>query len=551
MKVLIIGGVAGGASAAARLRRLDENAEIIMFERGEYISFANCGLPYYIGGDIQHQSSLTLQTPESFNRRFNVDVRNNSEVLSINTDCKTVRVKNHKENVEYDEGYDKLILSMGAEPIKPPIEGLNNEGIFTLRSIPDSVAIKDYIENNKPSHAVVIGGGYIGIEMAENLVHAGLKVTVVEMADHIINSIDYDFSCEIQKYIKSKGISLLLKTVVKKIEKEDKGLKLIVDKGNIFEEISADMVILSAGVRPESKIAEDAGIAINQRKSIIVNECMETSVKDIYAVGDAVEITDYITGNKGFIPLAGPANKQGRIAADNICGLNSKYTGTQGSSIIKIFDMAVASTGINEKNAAMANLNYEKIFLYPFSHATYYPGAFPIFMKVVFEKESGRILGAQAAGFDGVAKAIDIIATVIRFKGNAKDLTDLELCYAPPFSSAKSPVNMAGYMIENIITGKLKLFHWHDVESLPRDSSIQLLDVRTSTEVSNGRIEGFMHIEVDVLRNNLDKLDKSKPVYVSCQSGLRSYISCMMLKNKGFDCYNLSGGYNIYGSIFA
>lgn len=551
MKVVIIGGVAGGASAAARLRRLDENAEIIMFERGEYISFANCGLPYYIGGDIKHQSSLALQTPESFNRRFNVDVRNNSEVISINTDNKTVKVKNHKENTEYDESYDKLILSMGAEPIKPPIEGLDNEGIFTLRSIPDSVAIKDYIEKNKPSHAAVIGGGYIGIEMAENLVQAGLKVTVVEMADHIINSIDYDFACEIQNYVKAKGVNLLLKTIVKKIKKENDNLSLIVEKENLSEEINADMIILSAGVKPESKIAEDAGIALNQRKSIIVNESMETSVKGIYAVGDAVEIIDYITGNKGFIPLAGPANKQGRIAADNICGLNSKYTGTQGSSIIKIFDMAVASTGINEKNAAMAGLNYEKIFLYPFSHATYYPGAFPIFMKVIFEKESGRILGAQAAGFDGVAKTIDIIATAIRFKGAAKDLTDLELCYAPPFSSAKSPVNMAGYMIENIITGKLKLFHWHDVKNLPRDGSIQLLDVRTAPEVSRGSIEGFMHIELDTLRNNLDKLNQAKPVYVSCQSGLRSYIACMMLKNKGYDCYNLSGGYNIYSSILA
>lgn len=545
MKTIIIGGVAGGASAAARLRRLDEKAEIILLERGEHISFANCGLPYYIGEKITDKSALTLQTPESFNARFNIDVRNFSEAIDIDRDAKIVTVKDINTGEVYSESYDKLILSTGAEPIKPPISGIDSDKVFTLRNIPDTLRIKDYIDRKLVKTAIVVGGGYIGIEMAENLVEAGLEVTLVELADHVIAPLDFDMAAEVHEYIRSKGIRLILNNGVKEIIDTKDGLSVVLQS----EIIKGHILIMSVGVRPETGLAKKAGLALNSRGAIIVNNNMLTSDQNIYAVGDSAEVEDFITGKKTFIPLAGPANKQGRIAADNICSIDSKYTGTQGSSILKLFDMTVAMTGINEKTAKANNINYDKVFLYTGSHASYYPGSTNFWIKVIFEKDTGKILGAQLTGFDGVDKRADVLATAIRLGAKADDLTRLELCYAPPFSSAKDPVNMAGYVIENIITGKVKNFHWHHIDTLPRDSSVTLLDVRTKGEVRRGMIDGFINIPLDDLRANIDRLDKTKPIYVHCRSGLRSYIACRILAGNGFDAHNLSGGYQLYQTV--
>lgn len=547
MKVVIVGGVAGGASAAARLRRLDESAEIIMFERGEYISFANCGLPYYIGGEITKKSALTLQTPQSFNARFNVDVRVNSEVTSIDPKAKTVTVRS-KDRGEYTESYDKLILSPGAAPIRPPMEGADNARVFTLRNIPDTIKIREYVEEEFPESAVVVGGGYIGVEMAENLKNAGVAVTIVELADHVIAPLDYDMACDVHRYLKEKGVGLILKNGVQAIKEEGGKLKLTLSDG----EIETDMVIMAVGVRPDTALAKDAGLELNKRGAIVVNEHMLTSNPDIYAVGDAVEVTDFVTGEKAYIPLAGPANKQGRIAADNICGIPTTYKNTLGSAVLKIFDMTVATTGVNERAAKAAGLDYDKVYTYSNSHASYYPGSTGMSIKTLYEKGTGKILGAQIVGFDGVDKRCDVLATAIRAGMTAKDLTELELCYAPPFGSAKDPVNFVGYVIENTLAGRVKNFFWDDVAKLPRDGSVTLLDVRTDLERENGQyIEGFIHIPVDELRARAGELDKSKPVYIHCRTGLRSYVACCMLAGMGFDCYNLSGGWRLYESILS
>ena len=547
MKVVIVGGVAGGASAAARLRRLDESAEIIMFERGEYISFANCGLPYYIGGEITKKSALTLQTPQSFNARFNVDVRVNSEVTSIDPKAKTVTVRS-KDRGEYTESYDKLILSPGAAPIRPPMEGADNARVFTLRNIPDTIKIREYVEEEFPESAVVVGGGYIGVEMAENLKNAGVAVTIVELADHVIAPLDYDMACDVHRYLKEKGVGLILKNGVQAIKEEGGKLKLTLSDG----EIETDMVIMAVGVRPDTALAKDAGLELNKRGAIVVNEHMLTSDPDIYAVGDAVEVTDFVTGEKAYIPLAGPANKQGRIAADNICGIPTTYKNTLGSAVLKIFDMTVATTGVNERAAKAAGLDYDKVYTYSNSHASYYPGSTGMSIKTLYEKGTGKILGAQIVGFDGVDKRCDVLATAIRAGMTAKDLTELELCYAPPFGSAKDPVNFVGYVIENTLAGRVKNFFWDDVAKLPRDGSVTLLDVRTDLERENGQhIEGFIHIPVDELRARAGELDKSKPVYIHCRTGLRSYVACCMLAGMGFDCYNLSGGWRLYESILS
>ena len=547
MKVVIVGGVAGGASAAARLRRLDESAEIIMFERGEYISFANCGLPYYIGGEITKKSALTLQTPQSFNARFNVDVRVNSEVTSIDPKAKTVTVRS-KYRGEYTESYDKLILSPGAAPIRPPMEGADNARVFTLRNIPDTIKIREYVEEEFPESAVVVGGGYIGVEMAENLKNAGVAVTIVELADHVIAPLDYDMACDVHRYLKEKGVGLILKNGVQAIKEEGGKLKLTLSDG----EIETDMVIMAVGVRPDTALAKEAGLELNKRGAIVVNEHMLTSDPDIYAVGDAVEVTDFVTGEKAYIPLAGPANKQGRIAADNICGIPTTYKNTLGSAVLKIFDMTVATTGVNERAAKAAGLDYDKVYTYSNSHASYYPGSTGMSIKTLYEKGTGKILGAQIVGFDGVDKRCDVLATAIRAGMTAKDLTELELCYAPPFGSAKDPVNFVGYVIENTLAGRVKNFFWDDVAKLPRDGSVTLLDVRTDLERENGQyIEGFIHIPVDELRARAGELDKSKPVYIHCRTGLRSYVACCMLAGMGFDCYNLSGGWRLYESILS
>lgn len=541
MKTIIIGGVAGGASAAARLRRLDEKAEIIVLEKGEFVSFANCGLPYYIGGEITDKSALTLQSPESFKARFNIDVRIFNEAVNINPNEKTVTVKNVLTGKNYTETYETLILSPGAAPIIPDIPGISSANVFTLRNIPDTIKIKNYINTEKPKSAVVVGGGYIGVEMAENLSKAGLDVSIVELADHLIAPLDFDMAADVHRYIKEKGIKLFLHNGVTAFEHN----KIILQTG----EIHADMVILSVGVRPETAIARACGIKTNSRGSIVTDSRMRTNIPDIYAVGDAVETENYITKTPSFIPLAGPANKQGRIAADNIAGYESEYTGTQGSAVLKLFDMTVATTGLNEKDAQLNKIDYDKTYIYSSSHASYYPNGNMMSIKALWDRKSLKIIGAQIIGFDGADKRMDVIASAIRFGGKITDLTRLELCYAPPFSSAKDPINMLGFAAENIVSGKIKQFFWHDVEALPRDNSITLLDVRTVTEFKRGKIDGFINIPLDSLRSELDAIPKNKPVYVHCHSGLRSYIACRILQGHGYNCYNLAGGWRLYESV--
>ena len=543
MKLVIIGGVAGGASAAARARRLDESAEIVLLERGAFISFANCGLPYYVGGVITEEDDLTLQTPESFRARFNVDVRVRSEVTAIDRAAHTVQVR-QSDGAAYEERYDKLLIATGASPVVPNLPGLNGDNVYTLRSIPDTLRIKaaaDALKDKPGARAVVVGGGYIGVEMAENLAHAGLDVTIVEMADHLIAPLDFDMAADVHNYVRGKGIHLLLGTAVTGAEP---GF-VCTSQGKI----PADLIVLSIGVRPESSLAKACGLPCNARGGIQVDEHMRTADPDIYAVGDAVEVRDFVTGDPAMVPLAGPANREGRIAADNLFGRDSVYTGTQGSAILKIFDMAVATTGLSEKAARSKGIDCDKIFTYSANHASYYPGSTMLSIKVVFEKGGGRLLGAQIVGFDGVDKRCDVLATAIRFGATVQDLTRLELCYAPPFGSAKDPVNMVGFVGENLQNGTVRQFHWSDVADLPRDGSVQLVDVRTPAEYARGHIEGFRNLPLDGLRAHLSELDPGKPVYVHCHSGLRSYIACRLLTGAGFTCYNLAGGYRLWAAI--
>ncbi len=546
MKVLIVGGVAGGATAAARLRRLDEHAEIILFERGEYISFANCGLPYYIGGEITEKESLTLQTPEGFYARFRVDIRIRNEVIAVDHVAKVVDVKDLKTGEIYSESYDKLILAPGAAPLRPKFDGANLSRVFTLRNIPDTYRIKDFIDQQKPTRALVVGGGYIGIEMAENLHKAGLEVTIVEFLDHVIAPLDFDMAAEVHNHILQKGVNLLLNTVVSGIYEEEGELRVSLGE----EEVRTDMVVLSVGVRPENALAVQAGLALNDRGSVITNENQQTSNPDIYAVGDVTEIVDYITKDKGYIPLAGPANKQARIAADHICGIPSSYKGTQGTGILRVFDLTVGTVGLTESRIQQTGIDYEKSYTYSASHASYYPGAVNMTIKLLYKKGGGEILGAQIVGYDGVDKRIDVIATAVRANMTVFDLTDLELAYAPPYSSAKDPVNMAGYVAENVLTEKIKFFHWDEVNDLPRDGSVTLLDVRAKESFRIGNIEGFINIPETNLRESLDRLDPSKPVYLMCQIGLTGYSACRMLSQRGYDCYNLAGGYRLWSSIY-
>ena len=544
-KTVIIGGVAGGATAAARLRRMDEHAKIVMLERGEHISFANCGMPYYIGGTIADREDLLLQTPESFGGRFNVDVRTLSEALAIDRAAKTVSVSDMRTGETYSETYDTLILAPGGVPIKPPIEGIDSPRVFSLRNMSDMDLIKEHISDRRPASAAVVGGGFIGIEMAECLSDAGLDVSVVELSEQVIAPIDIDMACEVHRHLREKGISLNLGNGLKSITEREGPLAVELSNGSL----DADMVILAIGVKPESQLAIGAGLKTNARGGICVDRHMRTSDPAIYAVGDAVEATDFVTGQAAMVPLAGPANKQARIAADNICGFKAEYDGTQGSAIIKVFDMTVAATGVNEKTAKRAGLDYGKVFLWQPGHAGYYPGSAPMSMKVVYENGSGKILGAQIVGHDGVDKRCDILAVAIRAGMTASDLAKLELCYAPPYASAKDPVNMAGFMIENALSGKVKNFHWHDVQSLPRDGSATLLDVRNPDEVSNGQIDGFSNIPLDSLRSRIGELEQRKPVYVICHSGMRGYIAARILMQRGFDAYNLCGGYRLYDAV--
>lgn len=546
MKVLIVGGVAGGASAAARLRRNDEHAEIILFERGDYISYANCGLPYYIGGVIEEKSKLTLQTPESFRTRFRVDVRVGSEVISIDRQNKKVKVQSAKDGSTYEESYDKLILSPGAEPIRPKMPGFTGRKVFTLRSVPDTFAIRDFCDRNSPRSAVVIGGGYIGIETAENLQRRGLKITIVELTGHIIPPVDADTAAQLQNHLRSKGVDLRLNTGVSAIEETDVGLTFHLSDGT---SIKADFAVLSAGVAPEAKLAKEAGLETGLRGAIVVDPSLKTSDENIYAVGDAIQVKDIVGGGPAFIPLASPANKQGRIAADNVCGGSEVYEGSQGSSILKIFDLTLAATGVSEHWLKANNVPYLKSFTYSPSHASYYPGGLPISIKLLFAPETGRVLGAQAVGFSGVDKRIDVIATVLRLGGTVHDLTRLELCYAPPFSSAKDPVNMAGYTAENILNGCFHPFYVEEVEAIDAKKAV-LVDVRTKEEFEAGSIPGAVNHPLDSLREELSALPKDRRVYVFCQIGLRGYLASRILMQSGFqDVRNLSGGYRLWKEI--
>lgn len=543
LKVVIVGGVAGGASAAARLRRLDEEAEIILFEKGEYISFANCGLPYYIGEVIREKDKLVVQTPEKMRERFNIDVRVNSEVVRIMPDKKTVEVFDKGANKAYTETYDRLVLSPGAEPVRPKLPGIDSPRIFTLRNIPDTYRIKEYVDAAKPKRAVVVGAGFIGLEVAENLHMRGVKVTVVELADHVIGPLDYEMAAIVHQHMKSKDVEFYLKDGVKSFT--EAGSCTVVELTS-ERSLKADMVIMGIGVRPESRLAAEAGLKMGVTGGILTDEYMRTSNPDIYAVGDAVEVRDFINGGAALIPLAGPANKQGRVAANNICGVEEKYGGTQGTSIVKVFDITVATTGNNEKTLKKNGIEYEKSFTHSPSHAGYYPGAIPMSVKLLFGRKDGRVLGAQIIGYEGVDKRIDIIATAIRAGMTVYDLEKLELAYAPPYSSAKDPVNIAGYVAANILKGDGSIFHWDEIASLDPAKAL-LIDVRADMEYKLGSIEGAVNIPLDDLRNRLDEIPRDKELYVFCQVGLRGYVASRILMQKGYTkVKNLSGGYKTY-----
>ena len=546
MKVVIVGGVAGGATAAARIRRLDEQAEIVVFERSGYISYANCGLPYYIGGVIEDPDALTLQTPESFFSRFRVAMKVRHEVTAIHPERKAVSVKDLETGELFEESYDKLLLSPGARPTQPRLPGLGSEKIFTLRTVEDTFRIKEYIQEKQPKSAVLAGGGFISLELAENLRELGMDVTIVQRPKQLMNPFDPDMAAFIHAEMRKHGVKLALGHTVEGFAEKELGVDVLLKDE---APLRADMVVLAIGVSPDTGLAKDAGLELGIKGSIVVNDRMETSAPDIYAVGDAVQVKHFVTGQDALIALAGPANKQGRIAADNICGGDSRYSGSQGSSVVKVFDLTAAATGINETNAGKAGLSVDSVVLSPMSHAGYYPGGKAMTMKVVFEKETFRLLGAQIVGYEGVDKRIDVLATAIRGGLKATELKELELAYAPPYSSAKDPVNMAGFMIENIARGVLKQWHLKEVDSLPRDGSVTLLDTRTVEEYAGGHIDGFTNIPVDQLRERLGELDKSKPVYVICQSGLRSYIACRILGGYDFECYNFSGGFRFYDAV--
>lgn len=545
-KVVIVGGVAGGATAAARIRRLDEDAEIIVFERSGYVSYANCGLPYYIGDVITDQEELTLATPESFFSRFHIYMKVNHEVIAINTRRKTVSVKNLNTGEVFEESYDKLLLSPGAKPTQPKLPGLGIDKLFTLRTVEDTLRIKEYINKHKIKSVVLAGGGFIGLELAENLCDIGMDVTIVQRPKQLMNPFDADMAAIIHSQMRKHGVKLALGYNVEGFEEEENGVKVLLSGS---KPLYADIAVLAIGVTPDTALAKEAGLELGIKGSIVVNQHMETSVVDIYAVGDAVQVKNYVTGEDALISLAGPANRQGRIAADNICGGDSRYMGSQGSSVIKVFDMTAAVTGINETHAIKSGLNADTVILSPMNHAGYYPGGRVMTMKVVFEKDSYRLLGAQIIGFDGVDKRIDVIAAAIHAGMKATELKNLDLAYAPPYSSAKDPVNMAGFMIDNIANGIMKQWHLADMEKLIVDDSVTLLDTRTNKEFDLGHVKGFINIPLDELRERLEEIDKEKPVYVMCQSGLRSYIATRILEGRGYEAYNFSGGYRYYDMV--
>ena len=542
-KIVIVGGVAGGASCAARMRRLDESAEIVMFEKGEYISFANCGLPYYIGDTIKDRENLIIQTPQKFKDRFNVDVRTNAEVISINPAEKTVSVRNGKST--YNERYDALVLSPGTSPIRPPLRGIDSPVVFTLRNIPDTDRIRAYVDSKQARRAVVIGGGFIGLEMAESLRHRGLEVTLVEMLDQVFTPADKEMASVLHQHLIMNGVRLVLADGVKEIlPTGDTSAEVLLNGG---ERIPTELIILSIGVKPDTEFVKKSGIAVGERGTIVVDQHMRTDKPDIYAVGDAVEVVDFISGKKVHIPLAGPANRQGRIAADNIAGIDTAYKNTQGTAICKIFDLTAAVTGLNEKNAKKWGIPYIKSYTHGSSHASYYPGSFPLSIKILFEPKTGKLLGAQVIGKDGIDKRIDVFATALRHGLTVYDLAELELAYAPPYGSAKDPVNIAGFVAQNIIEGRMPVFYAEDVASID-GSRQQLLDVRTKTEYEQGAFENAVCIPVDELRSRIGELNKEKEILIYCQVGLRGYLATRMLMQLGFRVMNLSGGYKTYSN---
>lgn len=541
MKVVIIGGVAGGATAAARLRRLDETAEIVVLERGGYVSYANCGLPYYLGGVIRERGKLLLQTPESFRRRFNVDVRVGNEALEILRAQKQVRVRRTEDGSEYLENYDKLIYAPGAKALCPAFAEKDRR-IFTLRTVEDTFALDDFIKAERPESALVVGGGFIGLETAENLTERGIRVTLIQLEDQVMPPFDYDMACILHAKLREKGVDLRLSAKVVSLKGKDGGVFAEIEDGTAA---AADFALLSVGVAPETELAAKAGLLLGLKGAVLVDAHMRTSDPDIYAAGDAVQVKNAVTGRDALVPLAGPANKQGRIAADNIAGIASVYKGAQGSSVMKLFELTAASTGLNERAAREAGYAADSVLLFSPDHATYYPGAKNMTLKVVFDRTDGRILGAQAVGFSGTEKRIDVLAAAVRAGMTAEDLTELDLCYAPPYSSAKDPVNMAGYVIGNLLGG-VRQHTWKDVAEISADPGALLLDVQTKGEYEAAHLRGAVNIPVDELRARMGELDKSKTIYVNCYSGLRSYIACRMLAANGFRCSNLAGGIRFY-----
>ena len=545
MKVVIVGGVAGGATAAARIRRLDEKAEILIFERSGYISYANCGLPYYIGGVIPRREDLTLQTPRSFYDRFRIQAKVRHEVTALHPEEKTVTVKNLETGEEFRESYDKLLLAPGANPLKPPFEGNDLEQVFTLRTVEDTFKIHDYIQSHHPKSAVLAGGGFIGLEMAENLRELGMEVTIVQRGSQLMPPFDQDMAAYIQAEMRRHGVNLALDRSVEGLRPKEGGVEVLLkDAPSLY----GDMVILAMGVTPDSKLAREAGLALGMKDSILVNDRMETSQPDIYAVGDAVQVKHFVTGEDALIALAGPANRQARIAGDNICGGDSRYTGSQGSSILKVFDLTAAATGLNQR-AASRLYDTERVILSPMNHAGYYPGGRNMTLKVVFDRESHKVLGAQIVGYDGVDKRIDVIATAIRAGMKIQDLAGLDLAYAPPYSSAKDPVNMAGFIGENLIQGIVKQWGLEALPALMDNPGVTLVDTRTPGEYAGGHIPGFVNIPVDELRQRLGEIPEGKPVYLICQSGLRSYLASRILAGLGWEVYNFAGGYGYYETV--
>ena len=540
MKYIVIGAVAGGASTAARLRRMDEKADIVIFEKGEYISYANCGLPYYIGDVIKDRNKLFVQTATSFNQRFNIDVRISTEVIAIDTNLKTITARNLLSNTEYQESYDKLVLSPGAEPIRPPLPGIHLPGIFTLRNVTDTDLIKNFVTQRSSGKAVIIGAGFIGLEMAENLHNLGMEVSIIEMGNQILAPVDFPIASLAQQHIRSKGVDLRLNATVTGFEEIQNGVKVLMKDGKT---IDADIVILSIGVRPDTKLATMAGLQLGPAKGIRVNEYLQTSNPAIYAVGDAIEFANPITGQSMNTYLAGPANKQGRICANNlVLGNQYKYKGSVNTAIVQVFDMTIATSGTASKHLKTANIKHIVSTTHSGSHAGYYPGSKQMAIQIAFSPEDGRLFSAQIAGFDGVDKRIDVLASVIKRNGTIDELTEFEHAYAPPYSSAKDPVNMSGYVAENILLNRLKVFYYDEVASLPADSI--LLDVRTAAEFDAGYITNAINIPVDEIRQRLSELPTDKKIYIYCEAGLRGYLAHRMLRQNGYEeVYNLSGGY--------